>query len=218
MHNRECVANTVYELLSEFFARYGYWAVFFGVMLENAGIPLPGETVLLFAGFLAYQGKINLAGAISVAIMGAAIGDSLGFLVGRYGGVAFINRYLRRIGFVARRYDRAQRLFLKYGPWAVFTARFITGLRVFAGILAGAFRMSYLRFLLFNFTGAVCWALAIGSVGFILGSNWQRLVDFVGKLDEVTLAAVLGLILAAMIIRAILRRHGRVGDKKEPEL
>ena len=199
------VADSIFQLLSDFFARYGYWVVFFGVMLENAGLPVPGETVLLFAGFLAYHGKIGLLPAILTAIAGATIGDSLGFLLGRYGGTAFINRFLRRIAWVAKRYDDAQKLFLKYGPWAVFTARFITGLRVFAGILAGVLLMPYPRFLLFNFTGAVCWALTIGCVGFLFGSNWERLVNLLRQLDRITLA-IIGAGAVVLLVVHLVRR------------
>jgi membrane protein DedA with SNARE-associated domain len=199
------VANSIFQLLSDFFARYGYWVVFFGVMLENAGLPVPGETVLLFAGFLAYHGKIGLLPAILTAVAGATIGDSLGFLLGRYGGTAFVNRYLRRWAWVEKRYDDAQKLFLKYGPWAVFTARFITGLRVFAGILAGVLLMPYPRFLFFNFTGAVSWALAIGCIGFMFGSNWEPLVGFLARLDRITLViAALGVAVALLV--HLLRR------------
>jgi len=198
------VADSAFQLLSDFFARYGYWVVFFGVMLENAGLPIPGETVLLFAGFLAYRGKIALLPAILTAIAGATIGDSLGFLLGRYGGTPLVNRFLRRIAWVAKRYDDAQRLFLKYGQWAVFTARFITGLRVFAGILAGVLLMPYPRFLLFNFTGAVCWALIIGSIGFLFGSSWERLVNLLQQLDRATLMIVgvgVGVLLVVHLVR-----------------
>jgi len=197
------VANSIFQLLSEFFARYGYWVIFFGVMLENAGLPLPGETVLLFAGFLAFHGKIQLLPAILIAIAGATIGDSLGFWLGRYGGTRLVNRFLRRNPWVAKRYDDAHRLFLKYGQWAVFTARFIAGLRVFAGILAGILLMPYPRFLVFNFTGAVCWATAIGSVGFLFGSNWDRLVNLLNQLNRITLVIVgvgaLGLLLVHLV-------------------
>jgi membrane protein DedA with SNARE-associated domain len=202
------VADSVFQLLSDFFARYGYWVIFFGVMLENAGVPLPGETVLLFAGFLAYHGKIGLLPAILTAIAGATIGDSLGFVLGRYGGTAFVNHFLRRIGWVARRYDEAQKLFLKYGQWAVFTARFITGLRVFAGILAGVLSMPYPRFLFFNFTGAVCWALTIGCVGFLFGSSWKRLVNLLIRLDRITLA-VIGAGAVVLLVAHLVRGRKR---------
>jgi len=186
------VAESIYNLLSDFFARYGYWVVFFGVMLENAGLPVPGETVLLFAGFLAFHGQIGFVPAILIAIVGATVG--------------FVDRFLRRIGWVAKRYDEAQKLFLKYGQWAVFTARFITGLRVFAGILAGVLMMPYPRFLLFNFTGAVAWAVAIGSVGFFFGSSWDRLVRLLGHLDDAALILVGVGALAVLVIHLVRRR------------
>jgi membrane-associated protein len=201
------VADTIFHLLAEFFARYGYWVVFFGVMLENAGLPLPGETILLYAGFLAYHGKLELLPAILVAIAGATIGDSLGFLIGRYGGTALVDRYLRRFPRIAKKYDDAHRLFLKYGRWAVFTARFIAGLRIFAGILAGVLLMPYREFLLFNFTGAVCWAVAIGSVGFFFGSNWDRLLYFLDRLNWISLVIVGVGVLVAVLIH--LRRRKR---------
>lgn len=81
----EAVANTIFQLLSDFFALYGYWVVFFGVLLENIGLPIPGETVLLFAGFLAYQGKLHILPAILTAIGAATIGAALGYLLGFYG-------------------------------------------------------------------------------------------------------------------------------------
>jgi membrane protein DedA with SNARE-associated domain len=186
------VADILFRLLSEFFARYGYWVVFFGVMLENSGLPVPGETVLLFSGFLAFHGKLNLERAILTAIAGATLGDSLGYLVGRWGGTALIGKYRGRL-LSAARFDRAQALFLRLGHWGVFVARFITGLRVLAGPFAGAFEMPYRRFLLFNFSGAVVWAATIGWVGFVFGSNWQRLVQLGKQLDWVLLGvAVVG--------------------------
>lgn len=83
------VADSIFQILSHFFAEYGYWVVFFGVMLENAGLPVPGETVLIFSGFLAYQGDVRLGRAILTAIAGATVGDSLGYCLGRFGARRF---------------------------------------------------------------------------------------------------------------------------------
>ncbi len=178
------MADTIFQTLSHFFQSYGYWVIFFGVMLENAGVPVPGETVLLFAGFLAFHGQLRLNRAILTAIAGATIGDSLGYAV----------------VMSARHYDRAQALVLKHGHWAVFVARFITGLRVLAGPFAGAFLMPYPRFLLFNFSGAVVWAITIGCAGFLFGSNWGRLVRLVKAADLVILALVaLGAVVAGVV-------------------
>jgi membrane protein DedA with SNARE-associated domain len=185
------MAHTIFQTLAEFFAEYGYWVVFVGVMLENAGIPIPGETVLLFAGFLAYHGKIDLLPSILVAIAGATIGDSMGFLVGSVGGRRFVDRYIRKFPVIAKSFDHSQTLFLKYGQWAVFTGRFITGLRMFAGILAGLFRMRYRRFLVFNFTGATVWAIAIIYVGFLFGNSWELVQQHLVQVNEIALAAVI---------------------------
>ena len=201
--------ESLFQTLTDFFARYGYWVVFFGVMLENGGVPLPGETVLLFAGFLAYQGEIQLVWAIGIAIAGATLGDSLGYTLGRYGGNAFFDRYVKRFKFLARQFENARGLFLRRGHWAVFTGRFITGLRVFAGPLAGLFKMPYPRFLFFNFTGAVVWATAIGCVGFLFGNSLDNLVHVVKDIHRVTLGLVAVLVLVGLIV--YLRQRAKSG-------
>jgi membrane-associated protein len=201
------VIESIFQTLTDFFARYGYWVVFFGVMLENGGLPLPGETVLLFAGFLAYQGQIQLVWAIGVAIAGATLGDSLGYTLGRYGGNAFFDRYVKRFRFMAHRFEDAKGLFLRRGHWAVFTGRFITGLRVLAGPLAGLFKMPYLRFLFFNFTGAVVWATAIGCVGFLFGNSWNDLAHVIKDLHRVAQGLVAVLALVGLIV--YLKRRAR---------
>ena len=201
--------ESLFQTLTDFFARYGYWVVFFGVMLENGGLPLPGETVLLFAGFLAYQGQIRLVWAIGIAIAGATLGDSLGYTLGRFGGNAFFDRYVKRFKFLSRQFEKSRELFLKHGHWAVFTGRFITGLRVFAGPLAGLFKMPYARFLLFNFTGAVLWASIIGCVGFFFGNNLDNLAHVVKDIRRVTFDLFTVLALVALIF--LLRRRAKGG-------
>ena len=192
--------ESLFQTLADFFARYGYWVVFFGVMLENGGVPLPGETVLLFAGFLAYQGDLRLVWAIAIAIAGATLGDSLGYALGRYGGNAFFDRYVKQFKFLARQFENSKKLFLKHGHWAVFTGRFITGLRVFAGPLAGLFRMPYPRFLVFNFTGAVLWAMVIACLGFLFGKSLDNLAHVAKGFHRVTLCLVAVLLLVGLII------------------
>ncbi len=201
--------QTAFSTLSHFFADYGYWVIFFGVMLENAGIPLPGETVLLFAGFLAFHGELDLLPAILTAIAGATLGDTGGYWIGRSGGRPFVDKYLRRFRLVARPFDHSEVLFLRYGQWAVFVGRFITGLRVFAGILAGLFRMPYRRFLLFNFTGATAWAVAVTTLGYVFGNQWRRILHFLMRFDQITLIAIALGILAAAVVWGIRRLRKR---------
>jgi membrane-associated protein len=200
------VANTVFQLLSDFFARYGYWVVFFGVMLENVGVPVPGETVLLFAGFLAFQGNMHILPAILTAMAGATTGAILGYSLGWYGGTSVVNRLLGRFPRLRKRYDESQKIFLQHGRWAVFAGRFITGFRVFAGVLAGVLRMPFSTYLFFSFAGAVCWALVIGYAGFLFGSSWDRLVTFVGRMDRIALVIIGGAALVLFLVRRVRRR------------
>jgi membrane protein DedA with SNARE-associated domain len=200
------VANSIFQLLSEFFARYGYWVIFFGVMSENIGAPLPGETVLLFAGFLACQGKIHILPVILTAIAGATLGASGGFVIGWYGGISVVNRFLGHFPRFTKQYNDAQELFLKHGQWAVFAARFITGLRVFAAVLAGTLRMPFSIFLLFSFAGAVCWSLAIGYIGFLFGTSWGKLVSIVGRMDRIALVTIAGCAVMLLLVHLFRRR------------
>ncbi len=207
------MAETIFETLSRFFAEYGYWVIFFGVMFENAGLLVPGETVLLFAGFLAYQGEISLWRAILVGFLGASLGDSFGYVMGRYGGTRFV-KYARRFRWLRRRFDQSQATFHDHGHWAVFVGRFVTGLRVFAGPLAGMFRMRYSRFLFFNVSGALLWAMTIASVGFLFGGSWEHLVDLVRKFHEATLAG--GVVLLVVIGVVYVRRRRREPPEAAP--
>jgi membrane protein DedA with SNARE-associated domain len=206
------MAEALFQTLTLFFSRYGLWVIFFGVMLENAGLPIPGETVLLFAGFLAFRGEVRLWQAAITAIVAASVGDSLGYCLGRFAGTPFVDKYVHRFSFLSRQFSRAEGQFRQYGHWAVFVGRFITGLRVFAGPLAGMFRMPYLRFLFFNFTGAMIWATTIVSVGFLFGGSWESLVRFVEKLHWLTLVAIGGVAVVGMILYFLRRqKHSEIG-------
>ncbi len=178
-------------------------------MLENIGVPVPGETVLLFAGFLAFQGKVHILPVIITAMAGATVGAALGYSIGWYGGSPLVNRFLGRFPRFQKQYMESQKSFEKHGPWAVFAARFITGLRVFAGILAGVMRMQFLTFMLFSFAGAVCWSIVIGYVGFAFGGNWDRLVHVVGRMNRISLIVVAGIVVVLLV--AHFARKKRTG-------
>ena len=119
------------------------------------------------------------------------------------------NNYLTpRVFFFRRQFDRAREIFLEHGQWAVFVARFVTGLRIFSGILAGMFGMAYPRFLFFNFTGAVLWSLTIGSVGFMFGGSLPTLVHVVKRFHQAVFAAAV-LAIAVWVWFYLKRRHAK---------
>ncbi len=193
------MAESIFQTLTHFFSRYGYWVIFFGVMLENSGLPVPGETVLLFGGFLAFRGEVHLWRVILTGIIGASLGDNFGYCVGRFAGTSFLEKYVRRFSILSRQFDRAKARFQQYGHWAVFVGRFVTGLRVFAGPLAGMFRLPYFRFLFFNFSGAIFWAIAIASIGFLFGSSWESLAHFAKRFNQIALAVVFLAVVAGIV-------------------
>ena len=151
--------------LLDLFARYGYAVVFAGVLLENAGLPVPGETMLLAGAALASFGQLSLWWVIVVAIIGATCGDNLGFLIGRHGGRRLVERYGVRIGITRARLATFDDFFQRHGPKAVFVARFITGLRVVGAILAGGSTMRWPAFVFYNATGAIVWSTTIAFAG-----------------------------------------------------
>ena len=184
------------EWLVDLFARYGYTVVFLGVFLENTGLPVPGETALLAGAALAKFGRLSLVWVILTAIGGAILGDNLGFLIGRRGGRRLAVRHGPKIGLTAKRLAQFDAFFLRHGAKTVFLARFITGLRVFGAMLAGASGLQWGRFLVYNATGAVVWSTAVGVAGYTLAYSWERLERWIGRSGLIALAiiAVIGAI------------------------
>src|SRR5947208_7797085 len=176
-----------FNLLRDFFHQYGYWTVGIALLLENAGIPVPGESTLLCASFLAYsEGKLHLPLIMLTGTIAATLGDNLGYLIGLYGGRRLLQRYQRVLRISAQRVERGEKFFQQHGPPAIFFARFIFGMRIFAGPLAGVLRMQWRRFLLYNFLGALTWVVTMAALGCYFGSQWERLLE-VMKEREVAL-------------------------------
>lgn len=196
------MAHHIFEVLRYYLAAYGYWAIAVVLLLENAGLPVPGETVLLLASFLAYSEKnLHLAIIVVVATCAAVMGDNLGYWIGQRGGRPLLERYqhLLRRGTI----KRGERLFARYGPTTIFFARFIAGLRIVAGPLAGALQMEWSKFALWNFLGAIVWVLVISGIGYFVGSNWDALVRLVSHLH---LSAI---VIAGIVILLIWWRRRR---------
>jgi membrane protein DedA with SNARE-associated domain len=186
------MSDYILELLRGYLTHYGYWAVGVALLLENAGLPVPGETILLLASFLAYsEHRLGLPYIILVGICAATVGDNLGFAVGSYGGRPLLERYQKTLRIRPAVIARGEYLFARYGAATIFVARFIAGMRIIAGPLAGVLRMPWRKFLLFNFLGAVLWVSAIAGVGYLFGKHWDALVDLVQDANLVIAAVVI---------------------------
>src|SRR5208282_1261659 len=135
---------TISHALREFVVTYGYWGVALALLCENAGIPVPGETALLLASFLAYsEHQLHLGWIIAIATCSATLGDNLGYAIGHYGGRPLLDRYQSLFRISPTTLQRGEEMFAHYGAAAIFFARFVFGMRVFAGPLAGVLRMRW---------------------------------------------------------------------------
>jgi membrane protein DedA with SNARE-associated domain len=171
----------ILETLVSLFTSYGYWVVFFGVMLENAGLPIPGETILLAAGFFAADGHFSLPLVMLIAATGAILGDNAGFAIGHHYGRNFFSRFGRYLFLTPNRLARIDEFFHRHGNKTILIARFITGLRVFAAVFAGASHMRWRLFFIYNVAGAVLWSIVISTLGYLFGHSWPLLEKWVGR-------------------------------------
>ena len=187
------------EWLVDLFARYGYAVVFVGVFLENTGLPVPGETALLAGAALSQFGRLELPWVVVTAASGAILGDNLGFLIGRRYGRGLIERYGAHVGLTRARLDEFDRFFLRHGGRTIFIARFITGLRVFGALLAGASGLRWPIFLFYNAAGAVAWSMAIAAAGYSLAYSWETLERWIGRSGLIGLAVVAALVAVALL-------------------
>ena len=186
---------------------YGYLAVGGFVLLEDFGIPVPGETILIAAAVYAGAGRLSVIGVGLIAFLAAVIGDNLGYAIGRFGGRALVLRYGRYVMLTSERLDKAEGFFRRHGGKVVVAARFIEGLRQANGIVAGTARMPWRQFLTFNAIGAALWVGVWTSVGYLAGNHIDAIYTQVTRYSLYLLIG-LGVLALAWLTRVVIRRRG----------
>ncbi len=176
--------------MTHYLLEYGLVLLFLLVAIESAGIPLPGETALITAAFLAtpQQHHYTLRSVIAVAAAGAIVGDNVGYWLGRLGGRRLLERWERVARHARKVLPRAERFFARHGGKTVFIGRFIAFLRITAAWLAGIGHMPWWRFLLWNAAGGIAWAALVGVLAYEFG---EAAAAAVGRYGFYTVAAVL---------------------------
>jgi membrane-associated protein len=199
------MTQSIFDFLRDAVVHYGYWAVGVALLLENTGVPVPGETILLIASFLAYsQHELQLSWIIVIATLAATLGDNLGFTIGFYGGRRLLNNYQHVFRIQNETVRRGERLFESYGAVTIFFARFVFGMRIIAGPMAGVLRMPWRKFLIFNFLGAAAWVIVISSLGYLFGRQWEHLERNVQRFDRVA-----AIVLVIVLVLVWWRNHRR---------
>jgi membrane protein DedA with SNARE-associated domain len=186
------------NLLSPYIHAYGYWVAFFGIMLENAGIPVPAETTLVILSFFASQGALKIWLVIPIAILGDTVGDNIGFFIGRTGG----RRVLEKLGPFFRidkaRLEAMEALFREKGARTVFTAHFFSTTRFAAAFAAGVSQMPYPRFLAVNVAAAAVFVTMVAGATYYFGANLDSTLRFFH------LFRLAGLVVAVLLATAFL--------------
>jgi membrane protein DedA with SNARE-associated domain len=166
----------VFHHLDHLLAHYGYGVVGVIVMLESMGAPLPGESLLIgTALYCAATHKLEIGWVIAAAIAGAIMGDNFGYLIGRSLGVRALARWGQHVGLTEDRLTLGRYLFRRHGGKVVFFGRFIAILRTFAALLAGANRMPWHSFLVYNALGGIGWAGGYSLAAYLLGSQMEKI-------------------------------------------
>jgi membrane protein DedA with SNARE-associated domain len=186
---------------------YGLWAILAFVLVEDFGIPVPGETILIAGAIYAGSGRLNIVAVGVIGFFAAILGDNIGYAIGRFGGRALVERLGKYVFLTAERLDKAEASFNRQGGKIITIARFIEGLRQANGIIAGITRLHWLRFLAFNALGAALWVGTWVSVGYFAGQHIDTIYHDITTYSLYVLIAAVVLLAGWLLLR--LRKHRR---------
>ena len=201
--------------LSGILQQYGLWAIGLLITLEDFGVPVPGETILIAGAIYAGAGKLNIVALGVVAFVAAVTGDNIGFAIGHFGGRALALRFGRYVFLTEERLDKAERFFDRRGSIVITFARFVEGLRQANGIIAGITGMHWLRFLVFNAIGAVLWVGTWVTIGYFAGNNITTIYHYITLYSYYVLAGLVVLIVGYIVWRRRRRRAAAASETDE---
>ena len=186
----------------------GYPSAGLGILIESAGVPFPGEALLLAAAAWAAVRHHSIALVILFGFLGATAGADIGYYLGFRGGRPFVEKFGHLFHIRPEHLARAELFFARHGDKAVVTARFVLGLRTWASMLAGMARMPFWRFQFFSAVGGLLWAAAVGTAGYVLGNNLPLLETIMRAIGIGGLTALLVIVLVLVVAteRATHRR------------
>ncbi len=199
------------DVIKEIAEKYGYLSVFTGILLENLGIPLPGETITIVGGFLAGSGELNYGLVLASAASGAFIGGVCGYFIGKYGGWTLMQKLAKVFRVSDKQLAEIKGKFADNAVKAVFFGRFIALLRIFASPMAGVVEMPLPQFLGVNFASSLSWATIMTGIAYTVGKfvSLEQLVAWVGQF------AIVALLIAAAWIGVPLWLESRASKLEE---
>ncbi len=184
-------------------ASSGYLAIFLLSVMQSCCVPTSSELTLGFAGYLAFTGKLSLPGVILVGASGEIAGAYAAWLIGRYAGRAFVDRWGRYILLTHHDLDRAENWYRRHPRWGVFGSRLLPVIRNFVAVPAGVAEVPAVRFGILTALGSLVWDGAMALIGYGLGSQWHAVMHGVSDAGYVIGA------LAALAIVAVIAHRWR---------
>jgi len=180
----------------------GYLAVAVALFVENFGIPLPGEAILVAAALYAGTGRLNIWLVFLVATTASIAGACIGYWIGAHGGRRLLERYGKLVRLTPERIDRVEAFFERRGGWLIVFGRYVEGVRQFLSIIVGMSEMTFRRFLFFTTIGAVLWCATWSGVGYFAGDH----VEAVSRYFTYVALGLAVLLAAAFVLRWRLHR------------
>jgi membrane protein DedA with SNARE-associated domain len=197
--------------------QYGYLAVGGFILVEDFGVPAPGETILIAAAVFAGAGKLNILLVVLVAFAAAVVGDNIGYAIGNFWGRRLVLRWGRYVFITEARLKAAESFFEQHGGKVVVVARFIEGLRQLNGIVAGVSDMRWRHFLAYNAIGAALWVGVWSAMGYLAGNHIATVYETAKQYSLYLLIGAVALV-ALLVVRAVVRRrHKTQAEEQEPK-
>ncbi len=188
----------------------GYWGIFLLMFLESTFFPFPSEIIMIPAGYLAYQGEMNLYLVVIIGITGSVAGALFNYYLAMYFGRAFLLRYGKYFFIKAETLDKLETFFQKHGELSTFNGRLIPGIRQLISLPAGLARMNLWRFSLYSALGAGIWVVVLVALGYLLGSNEALISQY---LHTATLIALVCVVLITLFYIIRNKRRAKILDE-----
>jgi membrane protein DedA with SNARE-associated domain len=185
------------DIIFRWISQYGYFGIFGLLILGIVGLPVPDETLLVVCGTLIAKGKLTLSGAALSALGGSTGGITISYFIGRLAGYEFVHRWGKYVHFTEERQKRVQEWFDRLGHWLLTVGYFIPGVRHFTALMAGVSSLPYRTFAAYAYPGALLWVGTFVTLGYVLGDNWQQVLENVHR--SILLVAIGGAILIAAV-------------------
>ena len=196
------------EFILHLVVHYSYFGLFISMAFGIIGLPIPDETILAFAGFLAFNNELHFIPALLSAFAGSVSGITVSFFLGRTLGIKLLNKARRFIHNYEETIKKTHNNLEKYGGWIFIFGYYIPGIRHLVAIIAGTTEVRYSKFALYAYTGAFIWSTTFITLGYFLGKEWMKVVDKIhGPVMLVSIILIALVLIIYILKRFFFRKH-----------